>query len=186
MWYAATVTTAPAGLVVAVADVKTRLRVDTADDDASIQGLIEETAQEAESYCNLFLRRQTLDIVCDCWADLERLPVGPVPAGGINSIGYTDPDGNAQTVAVEDYELRLIGLKGLEAQIKPVYGLSWPSIQTGSRITIGLDAGYDALPLDVRLAIYERIAERYENRETRAAGSFSSWDAMLINYRRGI
>lgn len=182
MWYAPLVTTEPTGSAVSLEDTKARLRVDSDDDNTVIQQLIDEVTQKAETYCNLYLQVREVEIMCDGWSDFCRMPVGPLAANAVQSITYVDSDGANQTLPSAVYELRP---DGLEAELVLADGASWPGIMTGSRITVALNAGYAALPLDVRLALYEQIADRYENRETKSAGGFSSWDALLINYRRG-
>lgn len=162
MWYAPTVITAASGLVVSLSDVKARLREDASDEDALIQDLISEVTRAAESYCNIYLQQRTVDVLCDDWGDLCRLPVGPLASDAVQSISYVDPDGVSQTLDAAAYELRL---NGLDAEIRLPVGASWPSIETGSRVTARLQAGYAELPLDVRLALYEQIATRFEHRE---------------------
>lgn len=182
MWYSSTVVTDLDEEILSPDEAKARCRVDSSDDDAVIGGLIEEVIVEAETYCNIRLRRREVVSMCDSFADFGRMPEGPLAADAVLSISYVDPSGIAQTLPDSSYELRV---DGLDSSILRRSGLAWPAKQHGSRISVTLIVGFETLPADIRLALLLKIAERYERREPASRQGMSDWDALLVNYRRG-
>lgn len=180
MWYPAKVTTAATAEPVTIEDVKRRLRVEFTDDDNDVELMIASARDHAEKYCNVLFAEQTVELKCDCWSDMARLPVAPVSA--ITSIAYVDTDGATQTVAADTYEARL---DGLEPSIVPAYGKQWPSVRPGSRVTVTAAAGYEDAPPAVKHAILLFIADAYEVRENAALVDWTAFDALLCNFRRG-
>lgn len=180
MWYPVTITDPASTEPVTLDEVKRRLRVGFSDEDADIQLMIASARDHAEKYCNITLAEQTVEMKCDCWADLARLPVAPLMS--VASIAYVDTDGVGQTVAVDVYEARL---DGLDPSIVLAYGKQWPASRTGSRITLTAVAGYEEAPAAVKHAILLYIAGAYETRENSAEEDWSAFDALLSNYRRG-
>lgn len=183
MWRKSVVTVANDTLALSVADFKDWQRIDFTDDDDLISDLIKEVMAEAESYCNFHLMRQTVKASFESWSDLARLPSGPVVDDGTVSLSYVDTDGVSQTVDASTYEVLL---DGLEASIVLLTGEAWPAIKTGSRMLLTIEVGYSSLPYDVVAAIRTRTAQRYERRENSNHLGFSEWDALLVNYRRGV
>ncbi|EPE98609.1 hypothetical protein RGCCGE502_09290 [Rhizobium grahamii CCGE 502] len=156
------------------------MRVGFSDEDADIQLMIASARDHAEKYCNITLAEQTVEMKCDCWADLARMPVAPLMS--VASIAYVDTEGAPQTVDAAVYELRL---DGLEPSIVLAYGKRWPVVRTGSRITVTAVAGYEDAPAAVKHAILLYIADAYETRENSQEDDWSAFDALLSNYRRG-
>ena len=180
MWYAAKITTAPTGEPVSRDEAKRQCGVDFADDDAMLDGLIAAARDHVEAYCNLRLCTQTVEILCDGFTDFSRLPEGPVRS--IASIAYTDPAGDARTLAPETYELRV---NGLEAAIVPAFGQTWPATRPGSRITVTAVVGYETVPPAIKVALLLKVAESYLQREDAKAEDWTAVDRLLCNYRRG-
>lgn len=180
MWYPTRVVTAATSEPVTTAEAKRRLHVDFADDDADIDLLIKSARDHIEKYCNVRFASQTVEMKCDGFCDLERLPEAPVSS--VTSIKYIDSDGAEQTVAATVYELRA---DGLEAAIITKYGQQWPPIQLGSRITVTAVVGYTEAPAAVKHAALLWIADAYENRENAKLEDWTALDALLCNYRRG-
>ncbi|CDM57189.1 head-tail connector protein [Rhizobium favelukesii] len=180
MWYPAKVTTAATAEPVTLDDVKRRLRVDFADEDVDIELMIASARDHAEKYCNVLFAEQTVELKCDCWGDLARLPVAPVSS--VTSIAYVDTDGATQTLAADAYEQRL---EGLEPAIVLAYGKQWPAIRSGSRITVTAVAGYEEAPPAVKHALLLFIADAYGTRENSKVDDWTALDALLCNFRRG-
>jgi len=180
MWYPTTITTPAASEPVSQQDAKRRLRIDFDDDNADIDLMIESARDHAEKYCNVRFAYQTVEMKCDGFCDLERLPEAPVSS--VTSITYADTDGATQTLATSVYELRN---DGLEAAIVRKYGQQWPAIQSGSRITVTAVVGYADAPPAVKHAILLFIADAYEVRENAKLDDWTALDALLCNYRRG-
>jgi uncharacterized phiE125 gp8 family phage protein len=160
-------------------EVKRRIRIDFADDDADIDLMISAARDHAEKYCNVLFAEQGIEVKCDAWCDLALLPVAPV--GTVTSITYVDISGVTQTLPSDVYDQRL---DGLEPSITLAYGKQWPPVRSGSRITVTLVAGYDEAPPAVKHAILLFIAGAYEVRENEKAEDWTALDALLCNHRR--
>jgi len=179
-WSAATVTVSAADLPVTVATVKERCGIDTAHDDAILQMMIEEVVAVVEQTCNLSVSQKTLVAQCDGWADLERLPDGPVKPGSKPIITYTLPDGEEAVLDPATYRLKS---DGLNARLVPL--TSWPQAHRGAPVTITYEVGFAELPFDLRLGIIMRVAEIYGSPESRVADAVTDFDRLLVNWRRG-
>lgn len=179
MWYPPLVTQAPTDPV-SVDEAKRQCAVLHNDDDALFAALISAARDYVERYCNTPIATQTVDVKCDAFCDFGRLPIAPVQS--VTSIAYIATDGTASTVASLDIESRF---DGLEASIVPAYGKQWPVPRNGSRITMTAVVGYSSLPPSIKHAMLLWIAEAYEKRENDAPPSWTAFDALLCNYRRG-
>jgi uncharacterized phiE125 gp8 family phage protein len=193
MWYPASITVAAESAPVSLDEVKLRLRIDAADDADDIALMIAGATGYAEKYCNTRFATQTIAIKCDGFSDFSYFPEAPLQS--VASIAYVDTDGATQTLSNAVYEPRG---DGLEASIALKYSQQWPSIQTGSRITVTAIVGYAAVPDAVKNAILLIIGGMYATREPAdlAAGAravpgalwvagWSTVDSLLANYRRG-
>ncbi|GAJ91033.1 head-tail connector protein [Rhizobium rhizogenes] len=181
MWYPAKITAAATSEPLSVDEVKRRLRVDFGDDDQDIELMIAAARDHAEKYCNTRFATQTVEIKCDAFTDMDRLPEAPVQS--IASVAYIDTDGAEATLDAEVYELRN---DGLETSIARAYGKHWPAVRHGSRITITAVVGYDTAPAAVKHAILLFISDAYEQRENAAIEDWTALDALLCNFRRGV
>lgn len=180
MWYPAKVTVAPANLPVTVDEVRARLRIDAADDESDVELLIGAATDHVEKYCNTPLVSRTVEVKCDSFADMAYLPVAPVSA--MTSIVYTDTAGAEQTLPDTVYELRADGLVA-SVVLKPTQ--VWPTVQANSRITVTATVGYAEVPPAVKHAILLYIGDAYAVRENGATPSWTAFDSLLSNYRRG-
>ena len=183
MWYPANVDTS-ASAVVTTADVKAHCRVDHADDDAYISGLVTSATNYVESRNSIRLGTQTLTIKCDGWPDFEKLPDAPVQS--VTSITYIDTDGATQTLSSTVYEVRS---DGLEASIVLKFNQVLPTIQPGSRIVVVMVAGFANVPPVINHAIKLLVSHWYESREPVGGASVSQpisimVDDLLCNHRR--
>jgi uncharacterized phiE125 gp8 family phage protein len=183
VWYPHAVTIAAASEPVTLVQAKAQCRVDDTTEDSLIEGYIAAARSHVEAYCNTPLVSRTITAKCDSFCDFERFPLGPLTS--VSSVAYVDTDGANQTLAGTVYELRS---DGLEASIVLKYNQSWPSIQSGSRITVTGVAGYTAIPDDIIHAILLLIAHWFENREAVGNGVVilpMGVDALLCNHRKG-
>ena len=116
----------------------------------------------------LCLLTQTWKQYLQDWPAEIVLQRGPVQS--ITSIEYVDLDGNPQTLNSANYQSELTRRPPQRAVIMPAYQTSWPSARTGiyNAITVTFVAGYgddwNDVPQDVRTAVMELIAHRYDNR----------------------
>ncbi len=159
MWYPAAVTT-PATAAISLVDAKLHCRVDSNIDDTLITSLIGAAEGHCEKYCGIRVGAQTLTLMCDSFADLARIPEGPVSS--ITSISYVDTTQATQTLSNTVYELCT---SGLTAGLTLKYGQNWPAIGAVSRITVVLVAGYATPPAELIAGMKMLIGHWYENRE---------------------
>ena len=181
MWYGGVITEAATGLPVSLDEVKSRLYVDFGDDDELIYGLISEVADRIERRCLIRLMPQTIIVKCDYFSDFARVPEGPLSDSAVQAITYVDAEGSNQTLAASVYELRP---NGIDAAIILKFSQAWPPIQSGSRISVELVAGYETIPPEIKTAIQIGVAELYENRQDRASADWSLFDQLLVNFKR--
>jgi uncharacterized phiE125 gp8 family phage protein len=179
MWYPPKVTQAPSEPI-SKEEAKRQCAVLHDDDDALFDALIAAARDYVERYCNTPLATQTVEVKCDSFFDFDRLP--KAPAQSVTSIAYVATDGTEATVAPGDFEERF---DGLEASVVPTYGRQWPVPRNGSRIIMTAVVGYVSLPPSIKHAMLLWIAEAYEKRENDAPPSWTAFDALLCNHRRG-
>lgn len=149
------------------------------DFHASLDIMIASARSHAEQYCNRQFASHAMVWTCDSFADLARLPAAP--AASIASIAYVDPDGAAQTLDADVYELRA---DGLDPSVALQHGQVWPQIRFGSRITVTGTFGGD-VPPEALHAMLMLIADGFGVRESTERLGFSTVDALLANHRRG-
>lgn len=186
MWYPASVA-APASEPVTLTQAKAQLRVDHSDDDTLIASLIKAARAHIEAACAVrFSARTGVSFMCDGFSDLARLPEAPVSS--ITSITYIDAAGASQTLATTVYEVRA---DGLDVGIVLKTDQTWPTTQSGSRVTVTAAIGYATAPDDICHALLMLIAHWYENRATVNVGNITSElpfavNALISNHRRGV
>ncbi|CAN7509105.1 head-tail connector protein [Pararhizobium sp. LjRoot238] len=159
MWYPAKVTAAPATEPVTLTQVKQQCQISSADNSRNdqIDMLIKAERAFVETYCNIRLVEQTVEMKCDCFADFDRLHVAPVQSVG--AIAYVDVTGAAQTLSSSVYEFRGEG-DNLSPAIVLAHAQVWPSILAGTRITVTATVGFGDVPPDVVAAILMRIGNK--------------------------
>jgi uncharacterized phiE125 gp8 family phage protein len=183
MWYPANITVAASAEPITLEQARVQCRVEPSDTDFDddLNQLIKAARSHVETYCGTRFASQTVEIKADGFVDFVRLPEAPVIS--ITSITYNDTDGSTQTLPTSVYELRA---DGLETAIVLKTDQSWPSIQSGSRITVTAVVGYTAAPDSVVHAMLIFIAEHFDTKENAVAGGQTHIDALLSNHRRGI
>ena len=184
MWYPHTVTVAAASEPVTVTQAKAQCRVDGTDSDTEITALIAAARSYVESYCGRVLITRTITAKCDSFADFAQFPI--VPLASVTSVSYVDGAGATQTLSTDVYEVRT---DGLTASLALKSGQSWPSIQSGSRITVTAVVGASAAPEAVMHAMLLLIADWYDQRGNTVLGTNQPTEmphavtALLANYR---
>jgi uncharacterized phiE125 gp8 family phage protein len=185
MWLPVTVTVAPASEPITLAQAKEQVRVidDTSQDDL-LNSYIVAARTHVEAVTGTKLVSQTVVMKADCWDDLANLPTGPIQS--ISSITYVDTAGDTQTLATSVYETRL---DGIAPSIVLKYAQTWPSIRSGSLITVTGVAGYVAVPSSVLHAIKLLVADWFAERADANIGRTvtpmpNGVMALLANHRR--
>ena len=155
---------------ITTAYAKSHLRVDITDDDTLIANLVTAARQYTEIFCARSFGQHTYR--ADLWdfADLMKLPLGPVQS--IESIKYRDTASPSvlQTLATTVYA------KNKDSIVRE-YGQSWPSINSRfDAVQVTFKTGYSDLaspedtianvPEGVKSAMLLLIGDLYENRES--------------------
>ena len=183
-WYPHTVTVAAAAEPVTLAEAKAQCRVDGSDEDTLIGGIIKSARAYVEDYTGTITTSRTVAVKCDSFADFAHFPV--VPLASVSSVSYVDGAGATQTLAASVYEVRA---DGLQASLALKSGQSWPSIQSGSRITVTAVVG-GTTDDAVKLAILLLVSDYYDHRGNTAFGTNQPTElphavtALLANHRR--
>jgi uncharacterized phiE125 gp8 family phage protein len=155
--------TPPAVLPVTLAQIKTFLKIEHADDDALISDLIAQAVTHIETIANRRCITQTWRMYFDDLSECGILELDLAPISAIAELRYFDADGNAIVIATNDYEQDTYSnparihfnksfnpgqhLNGLEVDMQLGFGLS------------GID-----VPGDILRAIMVTIAHWYEFR----------------------
>ena len=158
------VTTGPADEPLTLAEAKAHLRVTASNDEALITSLIIVARQYVEAILWRKLVTQTLTLERDrlpTGADVLLLPGGDVAS--ITSIGYTDTNGDAQTITTQQENLTAV-----PAELSPAFAESWPTTRRQqAAVSIVYVAGYGSasdVPEPIRHAMRLLIGDYYENR----------------------
>lgn len=174
------VVTPPAAYPVTLTEAKSWVRIDAIDTthDATIDILIAMATKYAEHLTGRAYVERTLELSCDYFEHFIELPWAPLL--GVNSVSYTDINGNVQTVSASDYEVDTVSEPG---RVRPVWGKAWPSIGYGfNPVRIQYRAGYrplgspidltdnSYLPGELRIWMQSKISSHYDNRDQFIAG----------------
>lgn len=124
MWSPAIITGGPAAEPLELGQVRQFLRIDADETafDTELGGYMAAVRADAEKITGSRLITQTVELVADCFADLERLPTGPIQS--ISGLTYLDSAGAIQSLSLDtDYELYGAGLR---QGLRPIFGNCWP------------------------------------------------------------
>lgn len=160
----AEITTEPATTPVSLDEVKAHLRVDFADEDELITGMIGTATEMIEAETGLALINREYEVAYDCLHRAVILPV--MPAVSVASIQFLDTDNTLQTIDSADY--RLID-RHEKPQVIPAYGKVWPTVlAVPESVFVRYVAGHGENPADVpetlRQAVLKTVASLYEVR----------------------
>lgn len=165
---ALTLFAAPDGEPVTLAEAKSHLRVDVADDDVLITALITGSRLHLDGrdgWLNRALVTQDWDLTLDAFpAGAIEVPLPPLQS--ITHIKYLDTTGVEQTWPASKYT---VDIKSAPGRIEPAYGETYPSTRAVlNAVTIRFRAGYGAaaaVPEAIKLGLKCLIAQFYEQRE---------------------
>ena len=185
------VVTAPTEEPVSLAEAKLHLRVVDNDEDALITGLIAAARGSIEKLLGRALVTQTWRITLKefpqfpTWVRYNCIELPGGPAQSVETIKYTDTNGDEQELA--DYDEDLSGSIGIVA---PVFGQGWPMVRRGlAGVRIEYVVGFGAaseVPEAIKAAIKLTIGELYANREISVDAKLSenpAIDSLLWAYR---
>ena len=162
------ISTAPTWEPVEPSEAKRFAKIDTPDDDATVDRLRKAARERAELETG-----RTIPSTIYTWK-LDRFPAGrgellvPNPRlQTVDSIVYTDTDGVSQTLSSSLYQVDAHGEPG---RIVPARNECWPDVldQTLNAVTITFTAGYSApaaVPDSLKIGILELFSHWYQNRD---------------------
>lgn len=164
-------TVAPAVPLLTIEDVKAHLRVNHADEDALISGLIDAAAAHLDGYSGILGRAlvtQTWAVDFPTFTNRMDVPLGPIQSA---TIQYYDSLNAQQNLATSVYAVLSDGL-GPYVTLK--YNQQWPQTYTrDDAVRITWVAGYGAaaaVPAAIRSAMLLLIAHWYDNRAAVSVG----------------
>lgn len=177
-------TVEPSASPVTLAEIKSHLRIDIADDDALIDSYIAAAVRTCEEQTRRAFMPQTWRLTLDAFPDGSlNSAISPAvegwdillprpPFASLTSISYKDTDGATQTLAASEY----ITLGDDEpARVALAYGKTWPdSYAQPGGVAITYTCGYAsaaAVPDAIKHAIRFLVGHYYENREATIAGT---------------
>lgn len=175
MWTAPITIAAPAAEPIELAAAKEFLRIDLSDTsfDAELVLAIAGIRDEVERITGTRLVEQTLQLGADTFADLLRLPIGPVLR--VTEIAYEDRSGAMQIIDPVTYELTGADLdRGLRTRV----GQSWPSDArpAAGAIRVTVVVGYEVLPPSIAIPLLRAVKAEFE-------GTAIALEPMLVNCR---
>jgi len=149
--------------VITLDEAKTYLRVDTADDNAFITGLIAVVADCVEKETKRTLLTQTFELIYDeVGASIE---ITKSPLQEVSKIETIDEAGVKTEVDATLYDVDLSGIRG-RVQLRS--GCSWPDHRGFASFIITIKAGYGDAAADVPAALRQAaliaLAILYEDR----------------------
>lgn len=171
-----TLATAPVELPVGLDEAKSWMRVESADDDALVRGLIDAARGQLGDlmgWTGLSFITQTYDVGFDAFVPGGTFILPRWPVQSVTSMTYIDANGATQTLATSVYQT---DLRSMPARVALASGQTWPATQTGrlGAVTVRFVAGYgllpDAVPAPIRAAIKALVAHWYESREPVVVG----------------
>ena len=187
-----TLTTPPTVEPVTLNEVKSHLRLETADsiyeeERDLLLALIKTAREQAEEHTRRAFLTQTWTVHFDNWPGDDFICLPYPPLISTTHIKHTDPDGVQSTFT--DYSTDT----GTPGRIVLDDGYTWPTdtLRPRSPIEIQFVAGYGAtaasVPASIKQAILLMIGHLYENRDRIAYTSVSeipfAVDSLLASYR---
>jgi uncharacterized phiE125 gp8 family phage protein len=162
--------TEPTAEPVSLSEAKLHLRVDHADEDTLISGLISGARGQIEALCWHALMTQTLELVLDGWPCGDTIELPHPPLQSVTSISYKDVDGVTTTLASDQYSVAKDSEPG---RIVLAPGCTWPGVTlwTAEAIRVRFVAGWlsaAAVPQRLKQALLLLVGEWYAMREANA------------------
>jgi uncharacterized phiE125 gp8 family phage protein len=173
--------TNPTTLPISLNDVKDHIRVerDESSYDEDLTELIYAAQEYIEDETHLTLITTQLRATWDMWPAV-RIKVPGWPVSAIDSITYTDVDGNAQTLSDSLYRTSLVQCP---ATVIPAIDQDWPDLQVDAidAVNINFTAGYGTAATDqpymIRHLLKLLVGHWFKHRE--AVGSSMSHEVEL-------
>jgi uncharacterized phiE125 gp8 family phage protein len=174
--------TPPVNPVVTLAQAKAHLRVVDSDDDLLIAAMVSAATSAAQNFTGRAFVDQTWDLYLDEFPTgtdmFVKIPLPPLIE--VVEVNYDDSAGNIQVVDPLDYYVDSASQPGW---IVPTGTLQWPTpLAAINSVRVRFRAGYldnnsppaDAVPDDIKAAVYLILGSLYENREEQITGTIAN------------
>lgn len=165
---------APTAYCVDVTAAKLHCRVDVADDDTLLTGMIAAAQEEAETIMHRAVLTQQWRLLLDAFDACDPvIPLRPATVVSVDSVKYVDTAGVQQTlVAGTDFQASVGGR--FTSRLAPAYGKAWPSTRAQmDAVQIDVTCGWAtpaAVPQVIKQWVLMRVGAYYENREAWTLG----------------
>lgn len=172
-----------AASVVSLAEAKAHVRVDSADEDALIQALVDAATDFVSQRTGLSLGEETWRFVSAPPSGDLRLPVEP--ARELTAVSWIDPNGAVINGDVGDFLL----FGGERPTVRPDSG-AWPVMaHRPDALTMTFTAGLEECPKALQVAVLLLVGHWHLNREAVTGGGMMEVPAgagsLIDVYRRG-
>lgn len=163
-------------------EAKDHLEESGEDNDAYIQALIYAVQSTAEEQNDLGLNEATFEIYLDKFPN--EIEIWMWPVASIESVKYTDTDGDSQTVDKDDYATDLVSKP---ARIIPNSDFSWPAtLETPNAVQIQFKTGFTSpavIPADISQALLMILSDWFDNREDKGRRFPRVSEKILYKYK---
>lgn len=150
------------------------------DNDAYIQTLIYAVQSSAEEQNDLGLNEATFEIYFDEFPDDIEIWMWPVKS--IESVNYTDVDGDPQTVSSDDYETDIVNKPA-----RIIHNSSWPATKDiPNAVQVQFKTGFTSpavIPADLSQALFMILSDWFQNREDKGRRFPRVSEKILYKYR---
>lgn len=159
-------TAPPADEPVSVEEARAQVELEEGDTtfDTLLNAYRKAARQHAERVTDQKLVTQTVKLRASAWADLERLPIGPIAT--VTKVEYLDSAGDLQELSTATWEAVIAGL---QCEVRAKIGQTFPAVRPASdAIQLTVTAGYGAaaaVPEDLKLAQLLMIGDWFAHRE---------------------
>lgn len=174
----------PACEPVSLVEAKAWCRVDSSDEDALLDLLIQSARERAEEITGRAFVQRQLEVAYDAFPENDapiELPGAPLVS--VEAIIYRDTNGENQTLSGGSPEDFIVDTTSHPGRISPLVGESWPNTQDRiGAVLVQFTCGYAfegspsddaqraALPATLRNWMQVRIASFYDNRGSLIVG----------------
>lgn len=177
-------TSDPLAEILGISEAKSHLRIEHAEEDALIAGLIIAARQAVESWTRRALIEQGFRLALDGWPDGPvRLPRPPLIA--VDQVAILAADGAETVLDPQTYRVETRAEPGFllptALQRLPSPGIAYAGILIDFRAGFGPD--WNAVPEPVRLAVLMLVASHYETRGSGGMAISGAAQDLLQPYR---
>ena len=153
----------PATLPVSVPEVRQHLRVDTEEEDFTIEGYIRAALMHVERLTGVAFETQTWRWYGDEFPSDGEICLGLGPVTAVTTVAYLDAEGADQELDPGEYRVDTVSQVGRVI----LAGSAWPSTNAvENAVWVEFTAGRAVTPADVQHAIKLMVASMYEDRSS--------------------